>query len=90
MLGEDVTEATTPVEVWIQGSGVYGLFDSAGHLVALPVQVGDVLRAEVVAGDACMLPHGGSVSPVGGLMDDFTLLWCSLKRVSMDRSVLPM
>jgi hypothetical protein len=40
--------------------------DSMGHLVALPVQVGDVLRAEVMAGDACMLPDGGSVFASGG------------------------
>ena len=61
MWGEDVAEPTSPVEVWIQGADVYGLFDSSGHLIALPVQVGDVLGAVVVAGGARMLPHGGSV-----------------------------
>jgi hypothetical protein len=54
MWGEDVTQATTPVEDWIQG--IYGLFDSAGHLITFLVQLRYVLGAEVVAGGAYVLP----------------------------------
>ena len=64
--GEDKS-ASSHVEVWVQGADVYGLFDSSGHLIALPVQVGDVLGAVVVAGGARMLPHGGSVFARGWL-----------------------
>jgi hypothetical protein len=35
-------------------------------------------------------PMAEAYLPVGGLMDDLALLWCSLKRVSMDRSISPM
>jgi hypothetical protein len=38
----------------------------SGHLVALPLQVCDVLWAEVMASGARMLPHGRSVFASGG------------------------
>jgi hypothetical protein len=71
---EDVTKTTTLVEDWIQGASVYGLLDSAGHLIALPVQVCDVLGAEVVAGGARVLPHGRSVFASGGPDRNFGLV----------------
>jgi hypothetical protein len=39
--------------------GKYGLFDSAGHLVALPGEVGDVVRTEEVACGSGMLAYDG-------------------------------
>jgi hypothetical protein len=40
---EEVVQATSPVEGGSrEGAGVYGLFDSTGHLVAFPGEVGDV------------------------------------------------
>jgi hypothetical protein len=45
----------------VQGAGKYGLFDSTGHLVALPGEVGDVFWAEVVVCGAGVLTYGGGV-----------------------------
>jgi hypothetical protein len=43
----------------VQGVGENGLFDSTGHLVALPGEVGDVFWAEVVACGSGVLAYGG-------------------------------
>jgi hypothetical protein len=45
----------------VRGARVDGLFDSTGHLVALPREVGDVLRTEVMVSGACVLAYGGGV-----------------------------
>jgi hypothetical protein len=58
---EEVAQATSPVEGWVQGAGVDGLFDSMGHLVAFPGKVGDVFWAEVVVSGVCVLAYGGGV-----------------------------
>jgi hypothetical protein len=83
-------QPTSPVEDWIQGAGVYGIFDSAGHLIALPVQVCDVLGRKWWPVVCACCPSAEAYLPVGGLMELLALLWCSLKRRSMDRSVSPM
>jgi hypothetical protein len=60
-MGEEVAEATSSVEWRVLGAGIDSLFDSAGRLVTLPGEVGDVLRAEVVVGDPGMLSDGGCI-----------------------------
>jgi hypothetical protein len=68
-----MSQSTSPVEREVQGTGVDGLLDSAGHLVALPSEVGDVLGAEVVVGGACMLAYGRGVF-VGEGQSDFVVV----------------
>jgi hypothetical protein len=45
----------------VQGAGVDGFLDSAGHRVALPCEVCDVFGAEVMVGGAGMLSYGRGV-----------------------------
>jgi hypothetical protein len=58
----------------VQGASVDGLFDSTGHLVALPRLV---LRAEVVVSGACMLAYGRGVL-VGEGQSDFVVVLLQL------------
>jgi hypothetical protein len=58
---KEVAEASSSVEWKVQGVGVDGLFDAAGHPIALPGEVGDVVRAEVVACSSGVLPNGRGI-----------------------------
>jgi hypothetical protein len=70
---ELMSQSTSPVEGGVQGAGVDGLLDSAGQLVALPVEICDVFGAEVMVGGAGMLPYGRGIL-VGVLESDFVVM----------------